>query len=230
MQTNLPKPPGYESKHDGYFEAVRSEMLPFVPSDCKRVLDVGCGRGNFGKLLKQTRPVEVWGIEPVAAAAVVAATQLDFVIEGAFTPDANLPPASFDAIFFNDVLEHLLDPAAALRQARTLLGPGGVVIASIPNIRFFPTQWEVVVRGEWRYEDSGIMDRTHLRFFTRKSILALFADNSFRVEKIEGINPYTERARKRYLFKFINWLTFKAIEDMRFQQFAVVARPLAKAE
>ena len=229
MKTNPAKPPGYESKPASYFEQARADMLPFVPPDAKRVLDVGCGRGNFGELLKSRRKLEVWGIEPVAAPATEAATKLDRVIEGIFAPEADLPPASFDAIFFNNVLEHLFDPAAALRLAHSLLNANGVGVASIPNIRQFSTLWEIVVQGEWRYADSGIMDRTHLRFFTKKSIATMFAEGGFKLDKLEGINPNSGGTPRKWLaFKILNGLTFKAIEDMRFTQFAVVAHPLKK--
>jgi SAM-dependent methyltransferase len=232
MKNHPAIPPGYESKPAGYFELARPEMLPFVPPGCKRILDVGCGQGNFGELLKKTRNVEVWGIEPVASAAAEAATKLDHAIEGLFTPDADLPPASFDAITFNDVLEHIWEPAESLACARKLLAPGGVVIASIPHIRHFQAMWEIVVRGEWRYKNSGTFDRTHVRFYTRKSILALFAASGFEVEKIVGINPFWSDANgvpfKWRYFKIINALTFNAIEDMKYLQFAVVARPAKK--
>jgi 2-polyprenyl-3-methyl-5-hydroxy-6-metoxy-1,4-benzoquinol methylase len=234
MTSTAAKPPGYESKPTDYFEQSRFEMLRFVPPDCQRVLDVGCGKGNFGEALKQSRKIEVWGIEPVASAVAEAAGKLDRAIEGMFTPETDLPRESFDAIIFNDVLEHLPDPAAALRLARTLLKPGGVVVASIPNIRQFQALWEIVVRGEFRYRDSGIFDRTHLRFFTKKSILALFAECGFAVEKIEGINSYwwlggTGEPSRWIFFKIINALTFNRVEDMKHLQFATVARALKKS-
>lgn len=234
MKSTPTKPPGYEGKPNSYFEQQRSEMLRYLPAHCQKVLDVGCGNGNFGETLKRSRKIEVWGIEPVASAAAEAATKLDHAIEGIFAPETALPPGSFDAIFFNDVLEHLMDPAAALRLASTLLKPNGVVIASIPNIRHFPALWEIVVRGEWRYRDSGIFDRTHLRFFTRKSIAKLFVEAGFSVEKLEGINSYwwwigDGSGPPRWIFfKIINALTFKAIEDMKHLQFAVVARVAKK--
>ena len=222
------KPPGYEAKPSAYFDQTRAEMLRLVPVGCRRVLDVGCGRGNFAASLKRAGVPEVWGLEPVAAAAAEAATKLDRVVENIFAPEAGLPSAHFDAVIFNDVLEHVPDPAAALRLARTLLAPGGAVVASIPNIRHFPTLWELVIQADWRYTDSGILDRTHLSFFTRKSIERLFTDGGFTVEKIEGINPRLNgTARKWQAFQLINALTLGAIGDMKFLQFAVVARPAA---
>lgn len=226
LKTNPTKPPGYESKPADYFEQSRPEMLRFVPPGCQRVLDVGCSQGNFGAMLKQTRQIEVWGIEPVATAAAEAAAKLDHVIEGVFAPETDLPPASFDAIFFNDVLEHLFDPAAAIQLSRKLLKPGGAIVTSIPNIRHFPTSWELVVKGQWTYTDWGILDRTHLRFFTKKSIRELFAGCDFKVEQMAGINPCSGGTpRKWRAFKIINGLTLNAIEDMKYLQFAVVARP-----
>jgi 2-polyprenyl-3-methyl-5-hydroxy-6-metoxy-1,4-benzoquinol methylase len=116
-------------------------MLPFAPVKCSRLLDVGCAEGAFGETLKRTRGIEVWGVEPTQSAAAIATAQLDEVIEGVFGPEINLPPRTSNCIFFNDVLEHMLDPESALRYARGLLTPEGVVVASIPNIRSFPTIW-----------------------------------------------------------------------------------------
>src|SRR5215211_259957 len=139
--TTSTKPIGYDSKPTQYFGQIRTEMLPFVPPTAIKILDVGCGSGNFGAELKRTREVEVWGIEPVCHAVKIAQTKLDRVIEGIFTPESALPALAFDSVIFNDVLEHLFDPAAALDYAKTLLSPRGVIVASIPNIRYFPTQW-----------------------------------------------------------------------------------------
>ena len=223
------KPEGYESKPQEYFQLTRPEMLPFVPSDCRRVLDVGCGSGGFGQTLKQSRSVEVWGVEPVSTAAAIAATRLDRVLESTFNPQLDLPRNGFDCVIFNDVLEHLIDPVASLQFAYDLVSPGGCVVASIPNIRHFPTMWALLVRGEWTYRDFGILDQTHLRFFTRKSIPSLFLDGGFNIEKIEGISSYRtlhpEASPRWRYFVLLNALTLGAISDMRYLQFAVVARP-----
>jgi len=218
-------PPGYETKPSGYFDQARLEMRRFLPTGCQRVLDVGCGRGNFGASLKQSGVREVWGVEPVPAAAAEAATKLDRVFAGLFMPEAGLPAAYFDAVFFNDVLEHVPDPGAALQLTRTLLAPGGVVVASIPNIRHFPTLWEIVVKGDWRYAECGILDRTHISFFTRQSIARLFAEAGFTLDTLEGINPNANGTAKKWrAFQLLNALTFGKIRDMKFLQFAVVAR------
>jgi GT2 family glycosyltransferase/Flp pilus assembly protein TadD len=118
----------------------------------------------------------VWGIEPVEHAARDARTKLDRVITSkAEDALAELPDGYFDVMVCADVLEHMQDPAAFLAQARNKLSLRGEVVASIPNVR----HWSVLVdllEGRWDYQDAGILDRTHLRFFTRKSILELFGN------------------------------------------------------
>jgi 2-polyprenyl-3-methyl-5-hydroxy-6-metoxy-1,4-benzoquinol methylase len=225
---NAPKPEGYDQKPKDYFQLTRPEMVAFVPESCKKILDVGCGSGGFGQTLKQTRKVEIWGVEPVSTVAAVAATRLDRVIEDIFTPKLDLPRNAFDCIIFNDVLEHVFDPGAALQYARTLLAPGGCIVASIPNIRHFPTMWALIVRGEWIYREFGILDYTHMRFFTKKSIQTVFKDAGFRIDSINGINPYLSpfpkaSPRWRY-FVALNAVLLGGISDMRYLQFAVVAR------
>jgi 2-polyprenyl-3-methyl-5-hydroxy-6-metoxy-1,4-benzoquinol methylase len=219
----------YETKASEYFGYPRPEMVPFVPVDCRRVLDVGCADGTFGEALKKTRGIEVWGVEPTKSAAATAKSKLDRVVEGMFDPRMDLPAGSFDCILFNDVLEHMLAPESALRYARSLLSPGGVVVASIPNIRSFPTIWQLMVHARWEYQDAGVLDRTHLRFFTKSSVVDMFEREGFALERISGINAYAGIPNVRWrlwlLYKLMNVLSLGALGDMKFQQFAVVARP-----
>ena len=218
----------YETKASEYFGYPRPEMVPFVPADCRRLLDVGCADGAFGEALKKTREIEVWGVEPTKSAAAKAKMKLDMVVEGIFDPHAGLPTGSFDCVLFNDVLEHMVAPEVALRYARQLLAPGGVVVASIPNIRSFPTIWRLVFHASWEYQDAGVLDRTHLRFFTKSSIVDMFEREGFALEEISGINAFVAvpNIRRRFwlLYRLANALLFRKFDDMRFLQFAVVAR------
>lgn len=211
----------YQEKGANYFESDRQEMLKYVPQNAYTILDVGCGGGSFSQLLKKTRPVEVWGIESNERAATIATKKLDRVIRAPFDSSLNLPSQSFDCIIFNDVIEHLVDHFAALLYAKTLLRDGGVVVASIPNVRCYYNIVNLLVHKNWEYVDYGILDKTHLRFFTYRSILSTFNKLGYRVECIEGINPLPPRLK----FTIYNWLLFRQIEDMRYIQFAVVARP-----
>jgi GT2 family glycosyltransferase/2-polyprenyl-3-methyl-5-hydroxy-6-metoxy-1,4-benzoquinol methylase/glycosyltransferase involved in cell wall biosynthesis len=169
-----------------YFQHDRPEVRALVPPLATRVLDVGCGAGLLGGALRYRRGVRVTGIEIDRVAAARAGEELDDVRLGdALDCMRSLPAATFDAIVFADVLEHLAAPEQALVQARRLLTPGGVVVASLPNVR----HWSVLrqlLAGEFRYEAAGILDRTHLRFFTRASARRLFAEHGFDVTHAQG--------------------------------------------
>ena len=221
--------PDYEIKPADYFAEPRLEMLPFVPANCRRLLDVGCGTGTFGESLKRTANIEVWGVEQLASAAAKARVKLDRLIQSSFGPEAELPAAAFDCILFGDVLEHMAAPEQALRFAMHLLAPGGSVVASIPNVRQLPVLWQLAIHGRWDYSECGLLDRTHLRFFTRSSIVKMFLDEGYIIETMCGINAYrgVPNVSKRLwaAYKFINALFLGKFADMRFQQFAVVAKP-----
>jgi 2-polyprenyl-3-methyl-5-hydroxy-6-metoxy-1,4-benzoquinol methylase len=218
----------YASKPEYYYECPRSEMLAYVPSLCRSVLDVGCGTGNFGASIRTRTGCEVWGVESNAESIRKAEQNIDKVFHGYFGPELDLPPGYFDCIVFNDVLEHMLDPASALVLARALLSSGGCIVASIPNIRQFPTVWRLIIGGDWQYQEIGILDKTHLRFFTRLSMMRLFQGAGFEIQRIDGINPfcsngYDDKALWRR-YSLFSWLPINRIKDMRYQQFAIVAK------
>lgn len=155
----------------GYYSNVRPEVAQFVPLGAQRLLDVGCGCGNFGSALKRERGLkEVCGIEVVTEAANEARKVLDRVF-CADIETVGLPfgDAYFDCITFADVLEHLRDPVAVLRKAARVLADDGVMLMSIPNVRFYQVI-AMLAEGGWEYADAGILDRTHLRFFTARSM------------------------------------------------------------
>ncbi len=201
-------------------------MRAFVPADARVILDVGCGDGAFAAGLRQERQrdgceLEIWGLEMDPQAAAQATERLDHVLAGSAEDRATeLPGGHFDCIVFNDVLEHLAWPEQLLRALRPALAPGGVVVASIPNVRYFFNVWDLAVRGDWEYHDEGIRDRTHLRFFTRSSIHGLFARAGYRVRRQVGINPTGS-----WRFRLVNALTLGRLSDMRYLQFACVADP-----
>ena len=145
-----------------------------MPEGARRILDVGCGEGAFGALLKRRRGCEVHGVERFPPAAAAARRVLDSVTEGD-AESARLPfdDGSFDCLVYADVLEHLVDPWRALRDHVRLLRPGGRVVASVPNVRHLGVVLRLLLLGRIDYADEGILDRTHLRFFTRRSLLAL---------------------------------------------------------
>jgi SAM-dependent methyltransferase len=204
-----------------YFENRRDEMLQFVPFSAHRILDVGCGKGTFARALKEARLAEVWGIEIDPVAAASAAIHLDRVETGEVNDVVGrLAEAFFDCVVFNDILEHLAQPAETLGRVRRILAPGAVVVASIPNVRYIGNLYELVVRGDWKYTSSGILDHGHLRFYTRRSLPRLFGSAGYDLERIEGINGTT-----RAVFPLVVLLSAGALADTKWMQFACVARP-----
>ena len=128
----------------------------------------------------------------------------------------------FDYIFFNDVLEHMVEPWSALLRAKTLLKTNGFIVSSIPNVLHFRNILNVLISQDWKYEDAGIMDKTHLRFFSKKSIIRLYEECNFDVVKIVGINESYGSLRR--IFKLINLILFNHLDDMRFIQFLTIAQ------
>jgi SAM-dependent methyltransferase len=209
-----------------YDDTPRPALLDLVPAGVKRVLDVGCYKGGFGSALKARMPVEVWGIEPNARAAEIARERIDHVIADFFGPDNPLPDGHFDLITFNDSLEHMADPWAALEVAKRKLAPGGRIHCCVPNMRHVECIEHLLFGKDWAYEDVGIRDRTHLRFFTPRSIVALFNEQGFRVHDTRLINEaWWEPGKRlrRMMFRLFPGLT----EDMKFKQVVVVATPAA---
>lgn len=196
----------------------RPEVVPHIPSSVRRLLDVGCSRGGFGSGLRRLRPaLELVGIEANAGAAVQATPYYDEVVTGLFPQDVP-PHDTYDCVVFNDVLEHLVDPWAALEATTPMLRPGGTVVASIPNVRALRVLLNLVVRGDWEYRELGILDRTHLRFFTKRSMVRLFEEAGYEVVSAEGIFPLGSR------WHLAPVLT-RLLCDIAYLEFVVVARP-----
>lgn len=212
------------SKDFIYDDTPRIEMLDFVPIAAKRILDVGCHMGAFGRALKNRENVEVWGVEPSPHTAEIASQQLDRVINGYFSEDIDLPEQYFDVIVFNDVLEHMEDPWKAIALAKAKLVDGGQIVASLPNLRHIENLIHLLKEGDFQYEVAGIRDKTHLRFFTKASIPRLFSEIDFQIVRVEGINEDWWRPS---LIRRIAFRVFKTyLEDTRYQQFAVVAKKI----
>jgi 2-polyprenyl-3-methyl-5-hydroxy-6-metoxy-1,4-benzoquinol methylase len=164
--------------HDasGYFAGDRAEVLPLIPPGVGHVLDVGGGEGGFLAAVQAARPgiCTVLVEADAQAAARASGRGLTRVVQSDFmqlqaSQLADVAPHGFDVVSFLDVIEHLTEPEAALRQACTLLAPGGCIVASVPNVG----HWSVVadlLEGSWDYAAAGIHCITHLRFFTRRTL------------------------------------------------------------
>ena len=209
------------------YDFARPEMEPFVPATARTVLDVGCSTGKFGEPLV-ARGCEVVGIEPDESAAELARQRLSRVIVGTFPESAAAVarPGGYDAVVYNDVLEHMTHPERALAATRDLLAPDGVLVASIPNVRHVTALGPLLVRGDWTYTDVGVLDRTHLRFFTRRSIVALFTDAGWTIEQLVGINRCRHPAvGDTRALRTLSRLSGGRTDAFFYLQYAVVARP-----
>lgn len=192
----------YAEKETAYFDRVRSEVLPLLPAGrVDRVLEVGCGGGDtLAYLQANDRCRWTCGVELFPEAAEIARGRLDEVYEGNIEQmELRVAPASLDVVLCLDVLEHLIDPWTAAARLATLLKPGGVLIASIPNVRHFRIVLPLLFRGRWDYASFGLMDRTHLRFFTEHTATALLRQAGLRVDAVRksGLQSGPKRAAVR---------------------------------
>jgi len=183
-----------EIKPEYYYTNARRNLVDLVPKSARRVLDVGCGQGMTGGLLRAERNIEVVGLEIHPSVAEIARKHLTKVITGDIE-SIELPftDGYFDCILLGDILEHLLDPWSVLRKLTRLLNPAGTFIASIPNIRNLGIISKLL-EGSWTYEEWGILDKTHLRFFAYKDMIALFNQAGIEVTLAEVIrDPLFEK-------------------------------------
>ena len=223
----------HPEQQDVYGDNARAEVAPFLPDGVRSVLEVGCGAGGFGGTLRGRYgdAARLIAVEAVASQAELARSgAFDEVLAGYFPEALDGRGERFDLIVFNDVLEHIVDPWAVLGRVREWLNPGGRVLATIPNIQYAPSLWNAV-RGDWSYTDTGILDRTHVRFFTRRTMVDLFERTGFRVLTVDGVNPVWSQEWRGPAHP--NWLLRKAISagrraflawqpDARWLQFVVV--------
>jgi 2-polyprenyl-3-methyl-5-hydroxy-6-metoxy-1,4-benzoquinol methylase len=205
-----------------YYSGDRIEMLQFLPDKFDVILDVGCGQGKFGELLMK-KHAEVWGIEPFEEAASLASKVLSRVYTGRIEDKIDLLPKNyFDVIFFNDVLEHLIDPLSVISEIKDKLKPEGLIVASVPNFRYITNLSEILIFRDFKYQESGIMDSSHLRFFTKKSIIRMFHEGGYSLKTIKGI-VQTKSVTGLVLATSINLISLGYHKDIFYKQFVIIA-------
>lgn len=174
------------------------ELIACHCGDNLRILDIGCSSGYLGAHLRE-RGHRVWGIEPSSLAAEVARTVLDGVFTG--TLDAYLQqhpdPGNFDVAIFADVLEHVAEPAELLRRCARLLVQDGCIAISVPNIAHGAIRG-MLLEGRWMYQDLGILDRTHLRFFSRAGFIDLLDDAPYAIVEMRRTITSTSEVNRAF--------------------------------
>jgi len=213
----------YDSKADGYFDNVRLDIAALLPAHAGRVLEVGCGRGATLAWLKaEGCCTHTVGIELFEGAARVASSRVDEVLVGdaeRLIEEGALLDASFDLVLCLDVLEHLVDPWTFVLKLQRVMRPGALLVASIPNVRHLRVVLPLLFAGRWRYEDDGLLDRTHLRFFTRESALALVSAGALRVERWRRrMPPPTSKAG------LLNLLSLGLLRDLVTMSYLIASR------
>lgn len=203
-----------------YYRHCRADIIAAIPGRGLKVLDIGCGEGaTLIELKRSGVAAEAVGVEANGRAIAANRRLLDAVIIGDIEAiDLPYDAGHFDVIIMADVLEHLIDPWSVLRKVRRYLRPAGVFIASLPNIREFSVVRSLLVHGDFRYADAGILDRTHLRFFCRKNMVELVG-GAF---EIVAIRRVPELARGEVAW--FNRLTFRLFEEFLVLQYIIVAR------
>jgi 2-polyprenyl-3-methyl-5-hydroxy-6-metoxy-1,4-benzoquinol methylase len=209
--------------NDGYFTRERAEIIPHLPVGPLRLLDVGCGAGGVLATVKSVRDV-AWaaGIEIVPDAAAIARDRFDLLLEGdvsAMLAQGDIALGSLDLILCLDVLEHLVDPWDAVRRLSPLLKPEGRLIVSVPNIRNWKFIWRLLTRGDFRYRDAGLLDRTHLRFFVKETAVALAESGGLRTVHAGSATRYGPWELRRMLIA----VTGGRAETLIAKQFLIVA-------
>lgn len=207
-----------------YYIGCRPEVATFLPKHYTRVLEIGCGEGGFRANLRSD--CEYWGVEPVASVAKTAELILDRVLNGTYEAVENeLPDGYFDLIICNDVIEHMVSHDQFLNDIRKKMTVDGCIVGSIPNVRYLPVLFSLLVKKEWKYEACGVLDRTHLRFFTERSLRRTFIKHHYDIKVMTGINPIST-TRYRAIWPFIKILLGLIFgQDIMFIQFAFRVQP-----
>ncbi len=236
-----------QNKQNSYYGFARHEVIDILVKNnipAKKVLELGCAGGATGKNLKERVPVQEYvGIEISPEAADIAKNHLDKVIiadieKTDLASEHGLKPGDFDLLLALDVLEHLYNPWDVLAELTYYLRPGGYVVASIPNVQNIDIVRDLV-NGKWQYQDAGILDATHLRFFTIAEAQKMFTGAGLIIRSIDHVvlpslnlptmlesdNTYREGNLE------ISKLTKKELLDLYTYQYILIARkPSIKVE
>lgn len=180
----------YELTHDQF--GVHQKIIKSVRKESK-VLDIGCASGFIAKELIK-KDCQVYGIEFDPIASQIAKKYCVQVVIGDIEDPTTLPKLhlkKFDTILLTDVLEHLIDPLSVLKKVKNYLSPSGHVVISIPNVAFLTVRLNLL-RGRFDYTKFGIMDETHVKFYTQKSFNDLIAKSGLEIVSRDYVGNFTQ--------------------------------------
>jgi len=205
-------------KTESYYKKDRNEIIEFIPKKYNKVLEIGCSEGNFRKNLSPN--CEYWGVEADLESGEIASKKINKLIKGDFFKIHNqLPDKYFDLVICNDVIEHFEHYNLFFNIIRKKMVDNAFIIGSIPNVRYVTNLYNLIFLKDWEYANEGILDKTHLRFFTKKTLINTFSKNGFNIIQLDGINKISVSI---FSFKSIlkKLLTFIFGEDSNYLQFA----------
>lgn len=235
-----------QQKRASYYGFARPDVIAAIVKNgvpVGKVLEIGCAGGATGKTLKEQMAVQSYvGIDISPEAADIARNHLDRVIvanveETDLASEYGLKHGEFDLLLALDVLEHLYNPWDILAELSCYIKPGGYVVASLPNVQNI-TVVQDLIKGNWQYQDAGILDATHLRFFTREESRKMFTGAGLTIRSIEHvINPSLDLENVKEsgnTFRKGNLeiadLTQKELLDLFTYQYIFVAQKVASIE
>ena len=199
----------------------------FIGSNCfilknvevnSKVLDVGCANGKLAKYIKKYKQCHIVGIEIDTELAKIAEDYCDKVIIADIQKDISLPIGYFDVIIFGDILEHVVNPEEVLIKFKKYLSDDGIFLISIPNI----ANWTIRIKllfGIFKYTECGILDKTHLRFFTLKESRKMLENCGLQILK-----EYCTCGIKKIDFKFMDLNPSTIYKSLLCYQFIIKAK------
>ena len=204
--------------NDRYYNMFKPGLASLIPEGPNAIMDLGCGTGLFGRKLKELNKArEVVGVEIFKDAADEAAKHYEKVYHGDVEQMILDYEDYFDFIVCSDIVEHLVDPWKMLQNIHTWLRGGGHIIVSIPNVRYWRVLRNLILRGDWEYLEGGILDKTHLRFFTEKSFLKALTEAGFSAAHCQ----FDIGGMKQ---KFANTITLGLFEEFMGSQIFIVGK------
>lgn len=209
----------YKDKDKVYYSYVRYDVLKMIPKGVNIILDIGCGEGYTSAEAKRIFQASVAvGVEPYLPAAKIAMNNLDRVLTSDIEVlDLDYPEGYFDCIICADVLEHTRDPWLVLKKLSFYLSDSGYVVASIPNIQNYLVI-KKLLNGQFHYEDSGILDKTHLRFFTIKTIRKMFEETGYEIIRTDY------NLNSGWKLNLLNKITFGKLTPFAVFQYLILAK------
>jgi 2-polyprenyl-3-methyl-5-hydroxy-6-metoxy-1,4-benzoquinol methylase len=203
-----------------YYSQPRFDVLNLVPREARSILECGCGFGNLAREVKKRQKCKIYGIELNADAKDKSDSLFDKLVIGDLEKiNLSVYNTKFDCIIYADILEHLIDPWKLLAEHVQYLEHQGTVIVSIPNIRNLQLLKNLVFKGEWNYTSHGLLDITHLRFFTLKSVVKMLRDAGLEIEIIsKNCDTYS------FLHKLILLLPTMIMPELKVCQWLIVAK------